>query len=409
MPVLSKRILMEVIRGAHKATGIRPYYMGLNGETAPGKDPMGIPIPKIRRLRVYALHESVTMGQPYFFETSPGLTSWLVALEDRRIVHGALVGGDVISTESSVTTDTYMSQLTALGLSPGEARRYLSTRPVFSPSTMQEAAALLSTLFYQVSGWKAVQMEENRLRLRQQQQIAEAVEDQRKRGFISAYPFEKERILLSHIKAGDQAGARRVLNEMLGAIYLTTPKLVVLRARAIEMMGYLTRTAVEDSPVMESLIVRNHQWMEQLIKARDFEDLSRVLTGALNDFIEGIYLHGFNRSNSRVSMALDFITQNYARPLTLTEVARECGVSAYRLAHLVKDHTGKTVLQLILHTRIQHARQLLETTTRSCADIAYGVGFNDQSYFIRHFKRITGETPARYRRTRGTLPGRHIK
>lgn len=400
MPVLSKRILTEVIRSTYKSTGVRPFFMDLNGETPQGMDPMGTTLPKVRRLRIYALHESVTMGKPYFFETTPGLTSWIVPLENRRIVHGALVGGDVLSTESTVTTDMHKAQLSALGLSPADSHRYLSTRPVLSPGAFQEAAEFLQTLFYQVSGWKAVQMEENRLRLMQQQQIAEAVEDQRKRGFVSAYPFEKERILLSHIKAGDQAGARRVLNEMLGAIYLTSPKLVVLRARAIEMMGYLTRTAVEDSPVMESLIVRNHQWMEQLIRARDFEELSRVLTGALNDFIEGIYLHGFNRSNSRVSKALDFITRNYPRPLTLDDVAAECGVSGYRLAHLVKAHTGKTVLQHILHTRIQHACQLLENTAQSCTEIAYGVGFNDQSYFIKHFKRITGETPARYRRIR---------
>ena len=187
---------------------------------------------------------------------------------------------------------------------------------------------------------------------------------------------------------------------MLGAMYLTSPKLVVLRARAIEMMGYLTRTAVEDSPVMESLIERNHQWMERLIRARDFEALSRVLTNALNDFIEGIYLHGFNRSNTHVSHALDFITRNYTRPISLKDVARELGLSPYRLAHVVKAHTGKTILQIITHTRIQNARQLLEDTDKSCTDVAYEVGFNDQSYFIKHFRRLTGITPARYRRTR---------
>ncbi len=401
MAAPSKRLLMSVIRDTYKATGIRPFFMDVNGHCPDQEDPLGTAPPRIRRLRLYALHESVTMGQPYFFETGPGLSCWLVALEDRRIIHGALIGGAVISIESSVTTEDYLTHLTtSLGLSLPAARHYLATRPAMSPATITEAAAYLEKTFYQISGWKPVQLEENRLRSQQQQQISEAIEDQRRRGGAFTYPYEKERVLLSHIRSGDQTGARRVLNEMLGAMYLTSPKLVVLRARAIEMMGYLTRTAVEDSPVMESLIQRNHQWMERLIRAKDFESLSRVLTEALNDFIEGVYLHGFNRSNAHVSKALDFISSHYAQAISLTDVAREAGLSPFRLAHLVKSHTGKSILQIIIITRIQHARQLLEDTDKTSIEIAYETGFNDQSYFIKHFKRLTGITPARYRRTR---------
>jgi AraC-like DNA-binding protein len=373
--------------------------MDLNGRTDPVLDRLHASA-KVRRLRTYALHESINTGKPYFFEMVPGITGWLVALEDRRIIHGAMIGGEVFHEEAPCDRETSLRGLATLGLSPDVARAYADARPTVSTARMQEAAASLLRIFYQVSGWKPVQMEENRLKVMQQQQIAEAIEDQKRRGGPATYPFEKERILLSHIRAGDQAGARRVLNEMLGAMYMTAPKLVVLRARAIELMGYLTRTAVEDSPVMESLIERNHQWMQRLISARDFEQLARVLTDALNDFIEGIYLHGFNRSNAHVSKALDFITLNYMKPLTLDSIAAVVGLSSYRLAHVVKAHTGKTLLQIITHARIQHAQNLLEQSDKSCTEIAYEVGFNDQSYFIKHFRRLTGITPARYRRTR---------
>jgi AraC-like DNA-binding protein len=373
--------------------------MDLNGSTDPADDPLAA-LTRVRRLRNYALQESVNLGEPCFFELVPGLASWLVALENRRIIHGAMIGGEAVASESPRDPGECVQDLIGMGLSRPEALHYLSTRLPFSEPQTRAAAKRLRDTFYQVSGWKPIQMEENRLRMRQQQQIAEAIDDRKRRGEYTSYPFEKERILLSHIRAGDQTGARRVLNEMLGAMYLSSPKLVVLRARAIELMGYLTRAAVEDSPIMESMIERNHQWMDRLIKARDFEDLSRVLTNALNDFIEGIYLHGFNRSNSHVSKALDYITRHYTQSLSLADIAREVGLSPYRLAHLVKAHTGKTVLQIILHARVQNARHLLENTDKSCTDIAYENGFNDQSYFIKHFKRLTGITPARYRRTR---------
>jgi len=55
-------------------------------------------------------------------------------------------------------------------------------------------------------------------------------------------------------------------------------------------------------------------------------------------------------------------------------------------------------MQLIHQARVTHAQKLLPTTSQSCTDIAYEVGFNDQSYFIKHFKRLTGTTPMRFRR-----------
>jgi AraC-like DNA-binding protein len=399
MGILSRRTLTEINREVVKSTGLRPFFMHLDGSTNPDDDPLSA-FPKVRRLRNYALHESINLGEPYFFELVPGVASWLVALENRKIIHGAMIGGEVLSAESSRTAEDFTQDLVNLGISKAETLLYLSTRRLLTAPQMRTAARRLRDTFYQISGWKPLQMEENRLRMRQQQQIAEAIDDRKRSGEYSSYPFEKERILLSHIRAGDQAGARRVLNEMLGAMYMSSPKLVVLRARTIELMGYLTRAAVEDSPVMESMIERNHQWMERLIKARDFEDLAHVLTDALNDFIEGIYLHGFNRSNSHVSKALDFITKHHAKPLTLAEIAGAVGLSPYRLAHLVKAHTGKTILQIIIHARVQNARHLLENSEKSCTEIAYEAGFNDQSYFIKHFKRLTGITPAKYRRTR---------
>ena len=81
-------------------------------------------------------------------------------------------------------------------------------------------------------------------------------------------------------------------------------------------------------------------------------------------------------------------------------------MSTWRLEHLVRQHTGKTVVQLIRLARVQAAQRLLEHSEHSCAEIAYEVGYVDQSYFIEQFYKLTGLTPARYRRAllaRGSL------
>lgn len=392
--------MQDVSRAYYRQWGLRPRFADLSGKTSDRERDILGRLPGAGRRRNYAVQESINQGVAFVFHPAPGIASWAVALEDRRMIHGGVFGGEVLDAQDEGAREATVEYLGSHGAQRKEARAFVRRLPPWGGDRVQAAAQSLQELFYQVSGWDPELMRENRLRNLQQSQITQAIEDQKKRGSPALYAFEKERALLANIRVGDRHAARSILNEMLAAIYMSSPKLVVLRARAVELISCLTRAAIEDNPLLEPLIEKTHAWTERLVIAGSFEDLSRVLMDALDDFIDGIYLHGMNRSNMRVRKALDYISAHFAGKIRLQDVAREAGVSPYRLAHLVKELTGRTVLEIVRQVRIGHAQHLLERTSKSCAEIAYDAGFNDQSYFTKHFRRVTGTTPARYRRVR---------
>jgi two-component system, response regulator YesN len=398
MAILSKRTMADVSREFNARYGRRPYFTDLSGRALNAEDEL-VAVSTTRRKRSFALQESINRGEPCVFQPAPGISACMLALEDRRMIHGGLMGAEVFVDGAFDPEDT-VEHLVAHGLGREAALQFTHRLDIWPRSQVQEAAQYLQELFYQVSGWNPELMKENRLKALQMEQITQAIEDQKKSGKEALYAFEKERALLVNIRAGDRNGARRILNGMLATIYMSSPRLVVLRARAVELISCLTRAAIEDNPLLEPLIERNHAWTERLVAAQSFEDLSRVLTEALDDFMEGIYLHGVNRSNTGVRKALDFIHGNFTRQMSLAEVARQADLSPGRMAHLIKEFTGRTFLQIVHERRIRHAQHLLQQTPKSCAEIAYEVGFGDQSYFIKHFKRLTGTTPARFRRSR---------
>lgn len=397
MPILSKRMMNDVARSGTSAFGLRPWFMDLAGRIINVSDPLEA-VSGIRRRRDYALQQSVNMGAPCAHSPGPGLSAQVVGLEHRRMICGALMT-PVIRLNGAAAGDA-AAHLSGHGLSAGEARRFVSGLPAWPAERIEAFGCFLQETFYRVSGWVPQLMRENRLKALQQEQINRAIEDQRRHGKPALYAFEKERALLANIRAGDRSAARSILNEMLATIYMSSPQLVVLRARAIELISCLTRAAIEDNPLMEPLIERNHMWTERLVKAAHFEKLSEELMSALDGFIDGIYLHGANRSNAKVHEALDCISRRYAQPISLSEIARQVSLSPCRLAHLVKQLTGRTVVQIIHETRVRRAQHLLERSSLSCTEIAYEVGFGDQSYFIKQFRRLTGTTPGRYRRVR---------
>lgn len=399
MLMLSKRLLQAVSRKVLEGGDCQPCFLDLNGGLLMGDDAMGILRNSAQRRR-YALQESVDRGAPFLYFVAPSVMSWVVALENQRVIAGSMLGGEYFVEEGDGCREAAAVYLAGQGMGADTAGRLVRALPAATRDGVEAVAGRAAAIFYRESGWEAELMAERRQGLRRQQQLTEAMNEVRMRGGGALYAFEKERVLLACIRAGDRNGARRLLNEMLATIYLSSPKPVVLRARVIELLSCLTRAAIEDNPMLEPLIERNHRWTDQLIHADGFETLSTALMKALDEFIDAVYLHGVNRSNVHVQKALEYIAQAYNEPISLAHVARHVGLSASRLAHLVKAFTGKTVLEVIRQVRLRRAQELLDQTAMSCVEIAYEVGFGDQSYFIQHFRRHTGMTPARYRRSR---------
>ncbi len=360
--------------------------------------------PLIRKALGDAIQESVRWGEPYVFFLAPGIVSWIVPVVQDEVLHGGLLGGVVVPEGDSDATsrDDSVAYLKAAGCKRGPAHRFVAALPAWPQARTREAAQFLFDTFYQISGWKPSLLSRNRENAQQQRQIAEEIH-QRKVADARAYPYDEERALLSLIRVGDKKGCRRVLNKLLAAMFLYSPKLSVVRARAIEMMGYLVRAAVEDSPMLEPLIEQNQAWMARIAAAEDFDILCEALRDALDHFMDSIFLQGYNRTNEPVRKAIEYLSRNHGECVMLADVARHVGLSSFRIAHLVKEFTGRSIMQHVKRLRVQRARGLLDQSAMSGAEIAAATGFLDQSHFIKQFRELTGVTPARYRRERRAI------
>jgi AraC family transcriptional regulator len=100
-----------------------------------------------------------------------------------------------------------------------------------------------------------------------------------------------------------------------------------------------------------------------------------------------------------VADALAFIHANYARELSLTDIAGAGHLSAFHLARLFKQALGVSPHRYLIQLRVNSARWLLSAGSgeRSLAELANAVGFADQSHLTRHFKRVLGVTPRQLR------------
>ncbi len=95
---------------------------------------------------------------------------------------------------------------------------------------------------------------------------------------------------------------------------------------------------------------------------------------------------------------IQHIDGHYTDPISMKEMAKQAGVSATSFNTRFREILRMTPSEYVLSRRIEHARRLLLQTSKSLADIAFELGFTDQSHFTKRFRRVTGLTPKDYRR-----------
>jgi AraC family transcriptional regulator len=100
----------------------------------------------------------------------------------------------------------------------------------------------------------------------------------------------------------------------------------------------------------------------------------------------------------QLNHAVDYMEENLDKPLALLDVARAVGLGVSQFARRFKQATGSAPHQYLMRCRVERARRLLVETNNAIAEIAFACGFAHQEHLTRVFRRLTGDTPARFRR-----------
>ena len=106
--------------------------------------------------------------------------------------------------------------------------------------------------------------------------------------------------------------------------------------------------------------------------------------------------HTASSSSQYVLNAIKYIQFNYSHDISIDDVAKSVGVSRSHLYRVFMLNVGKSPIDYLTEYRINEACKLLRAGNLSIAEVAVSVGFFDQFYFSRVFKRAKGVPPSKY-------------
>lgn len=101
--------------------------------------------------------------------------------------------------------------------------------------------------------------------------------------------------------------------------------------------------------------------------------------------------------NGFVNDAKNYIEEHYSENLTIKDVAEIIGISSGYLSTMFNQKLGLGFAEYLNGLKVEHACVYLEQNYLKVYEIAYKVGFRDEKYFTKVFKKVMGVTPKEYR------------
>ncbi|MBT8341861.1 MAG: helix-turn-helix domain-containing protein [Desulfatitalea sp.] len=100
-----------------------------------------------------------------------------------------------------------------------------------------------------------------------------------------------------------------------------------------------------------------------------------------------------------IEKAVKYINGHYKRPISLSEVAYEAGMSASSLSRLFKQSMGHSFKVYLNQCRIAQAKYLMARKNMNVTEACFAVGYNDAAYFTRIFRKLEGCNPSQFKKS----------
>ena len=208
---------------------------------------------------------------------------------------------------------------------------------------------------------------------------------------------------LAELKEAMKTGQKEQVYQILIKIEDSIRQALMEKSRACMYLQQVIRTmdnACEDvSADMDRIREDRDELLRQITDQKFFEDACKVVQKHTDRIFEILSELNTSSSKRQARLAIDYIQKNYMDPdLSLNSICSYLNISTSYFSTIFKDETGETFTEVLIRTRMEKAKELLENTTLKNYEIAEKVGFSDPHYFGISFKKMTGCTPTEYAR-----------
>lgn len=345
---------------------------------------------------LYGCHEAYRWGGKYIFYCPESFIFIASSVsDDNGELAGGLVLGPIIMGELDDIMELYQSP---------EARKDIMAISNLSTENVNHIAELMAGLTEGISGVSHSLLggitfkQENFLKALYETQ---APDDPAR---VPVYPIETEKELQVLIKNGDKNGAQLLLNDLLGKIYILSEfDVSLIKIRTIELLSVLSRAAIDAGADINEIMWFNTGCIPEMQKCGTIEELSVWITGVMHRFISYSFDFSSVKHSDTVYKVIDYIRRNYYQKMTLDSIAKHVNFSKTYLSRIFKEETGENISSYINKVRVDRAKILLADQNVPLVDVANLTGFEDQSYFTKVFKSVTGVSPKKYKENRKKL------
>ena len=280
--------------------------------------------------------------------------------------------------------------------------------PVINPQKVDKLSEMLFIVASHAAGGQYYEHSEKREYHEQMSDISEYVHHLKNQfshtDTARIYPIEKEKELITLITLGDKKGASKVLNEIFGHIFFSSgSSFDVVKTRVLELIVVLSRAALEGGADVESIFGLNYRYINQINNFKTVEELSFWLSKIMARFTDMVFNLSEVKHVDVIYRAVEFIKRNYMKKITLEDVASYVYLSPSYFSKIFKQEMKMSFNNYLNFVRVEMSKKLLLDEKIELVDISNLVGFEEQSYFCKVFKKFTGVTPGRYRESRAKL------
>lgn len=360
----------------------------------------GLPDENCIRAHNYGMMEAERFGGKYIYFCPLGLTCFVSPIIGEAGSMAKITVGPFLMVELQDFIDCELKENLHLdALTRERVVSLLKKVPQIMPQKVQELSILL---FMAVGFLNNVSAENRMLAIERsdllQGQISGYI-SQLKNSRSPRYPFELERSLLESLAQGDKPGTLQKLQEYLAALFAAgggNP--AWMNQKALELIVLLSRTLTEKGADEQQTLFWLQRCQKEVSQRKNFHDLSAWLYETLSGLLDRTAGYADARHANIIHRCIQYIGTGYAEHLTLESAARALFLSPDYLSRIFSKETGTSFNRYLNNVRITKAKELIRSGNLRLTDISQMVGYDDQSYFTKVFRRITGMSPNEYRK-----------